>query len=491
MLKNFYKTNKNQAFYISLKNNKLTQIDICFNKKEKENFEYVYSVDLPDETPNLQIRLDIDKNILLKGFQLFTQNKEGQLEILDTGISDSLYGFYHEGSSLVYNPKMLMNIDEYDFTRIVESNMIDPDYFQLDYIFTASEDSLTEPTKISTFIQSKNKQTTLTFKPKNGTHSVYFHPGMLQLQPSYFYFKAIPENFKISKFLIIQNKNNSGQNTLKPLPADLGSINQFKQSNWRNEKYELFSWNLYPNVLIFDTLDYEVQSRFFKRLAFFTEKKGYIGQVLDNASLENKHGWNAHDYKALDLARFFTIATAKSINLFPEEWLLRNILLEQSIISQSASEYLPNTGAVISVSRASGRDLHKTLLAHEALHGAFFTNSAFRLGVENLWQGLPYSQKEMWKMFFSTLSYNPEDELLMANEYMAYLLQYERKTSFAYLNDYKIPQAASRHPELASILLGPINNNPHLILDLHSQIEDIAYRTAGLRGGLNSCLEIP
>ena len=78
----------------------------------------------------------------------------------------------------------------------------------------------------------------------------------------------------------------------------------YDPEHWRQPDYELFSWTRFPGILIMDTASYAVQSRFFKRLAFYVEKRGYRGRLIPEEEFAGLHGFNAHDYRAEDLARF-------------------------------------------------------------------------------------------------------------------------------------------------------------------------------------------
>ena len=55
----------------------------------------------------------------------------------------------------------------------------------------------------------------------------------------------------------------SEKNILKPFVCDPGLIIGWKAENWRSHDYELFEWNKFPGVLIFDTRSYSVQDAFF------------------------------------------------------------------------------------------------------------------------------------------------------------------------------------------------------------------------------------
>ena len=62
---------------------------------------------------------------------------------------------------------------------------------------------------------------------------------------------------------------------------------------------------------------YEIQDAFFKRLAFFVEKAGHAGRIESLSALGGLHGYNAHDYRAEDLARFFDTARRRTPAGFP------------------------------------------------------------------------------------------------------------------------------------------------------------------------------
>mgnify|MGYP000928978100 CR=1 FL=1 len=73
----------------------------------------------------------------------------------------------------------------------------------------------------------------------------------------------------------------------------------------QGEEYRWYRWDLLPSVILFDFRNYDIQDAYLKRLAFFVEKRGFVGRLAPNQEIAPLHGWNAHDYKAEDLARFF------------------------------------------------------------------------------------------------------------------------------------------------------------------------------------------
>ena len=192
--------------------------------------------------------------------------------------------------------------------------------------------------------------------------------------------KSLPERIVIEQtnadFDLVSAEIITADKNLPPT-ADIGHIifSDFSDS----EAWNVYSWNLVPEVIIFDTRDYNVQSRLFKRLAFFVEKPGYVGTIVSNENLEGKHGWNAHDYKAQDLAEFFSLTEDMGFKLNDEEVFLRDLLLKQNIISPGSGDdtYKAGKGAVLSVSRQTEASWRYRFLTHECLHGLFFTDSQY------------------------------------------------------------------------------------------------------------------
>ncbi|MDR2021175.1 MAG: hypothetical protein LBQ14_10485 [Treponema sp.] len=242
----------------------------------------------------------------------------------------------------------------------------------------------------------------------------------------------------------------------EPVPADPGLIIDYPRRAWRDSRFEIFRWDRFPLVLIFDTADYALQDRFFKRLAFFVEKAGFRGRLTPDAEIAGLHGWNAYDYRAEDLARFFEAARTANFLLLPEEQELKRILLDNGIIREGgvpaggvpaggvpaggvpaggvpaggipaggipADGIVPGTGAVISISRESNDYLRGLFMAHESFHGLFFIDEDFREFSRRRWEALPQTARRFILSYFDYSQYDLTDAYLMVNELMAYCLQ--------------------------------------------------------------------
>jgi hypothetical protein len=208
------------------------------------------------------------------------------------------------------------------------------------------------------------------------------------------------------------------------IPADPALILGYDPSRWRDRRYEVFRWDRFPSILIFDTADVEVQDRLFKRLAFFVEKSGYTGRLMEDRELEALRGWNAHDYRAEDLAAFFETAREGSFPLSTEERELEGILLGGGILERSLSgSFMAGRGAVISLSRESPDYLRSRFMAHEGFHGLFFIDEDFQEFCRRRWRELAPAAKRFILSYFDYQGYNTKDAYLVINEYMAYCLQ--------------------------------------------------------------------
>jgi hypothetical protein len=211
---------------------------------------------------------------------------------------------------------------------------------------------------------------------------------------------------------------------LMPIPADPGVVLDYPREHWRDPRYEVFRWDAFPQILIFDTADYEVQNDLFRRLAFFTEKAGFRGRLLSDAEIASLHGWNAHDYRGEDLAAFFEIARETGFPLLPEERELERILLEAGIILQGGGgRILPGEGAVISISQESPDYLRSQFMVHEGFHGLFFIDEDFREFSRLRWENLSSQAKRFIRSYFDYQHYDIGDPYLVINEFMAYCLQ--------------------------------------------------------------------
>ena len=269
---------------------------------------------------------------------------------------------------------------------------------------------------------------------------------------------------------------------LHPLPADPGALLLYDQESWRQPDYELFAWSRFPRILIMDTASYATQSRFFKRLAFFVEKQGYRGRLVSDQEFADLHGFNAHDYRAQDLARFFQAAREQLFSLNPEEELLKQILLANGIIRDDGV-FSPGRGGILSISRSSYPLLRRHLLTHECAHGLFFSLPEFREASFQAWDRLPEQEQQFWKLFFRWMRYDTDDPYLTVNEYQAYLFQQPRSGVRYYFTVLTPSRLISSYPDEASWVRELIRSDPQRFTRAFDYLETSLVRIAGVEGG--------
>ncbi len=303
-------------------------------------------------------------------------------------------------------------------------------------------------------------------------------------------FASTENGSKIASILLRKNSPelnpDENKKVLFPLVSDIGMVVDWNRKNWRCNDYELFKWENFPDTLLFDFADYKVQNEFFTRLAFFVEKTGYKGTLVSNDFVENQHGYNAHDYKAEDLAAFFNKVRKENFAINEREQLLKEILLANGIILQNEDgSYKEGKGSIISISRESPDYLRWRLLAHESWHGIYFGDEKFRNFVENIYVNFDHASMEFLKIFWETqrgLGYDRNDEYLMKNEFMAYLMQQNLASTSAYFaedlaNRWTVRQ---NEGELAEYVR---SNNGFYFVQAAESLNSYAFENWGLAAG--------
>jgi hypothetical protein len=254
-----------------------------------------------------------------------------------------------------------------------------------------------------------------------GRTAVFIPRGALPLEP----FPLVIEGDSYP-VLLVTEPGFARTFPVDPVPADPGLILAYRQEAWRDARYEVFQWERFPQILIFDTADYSVQDRLFKRIAFFTEKAGFRGRLATDAEIAGLHGWNAHDYRAEDLASFYEIARKTNFPLNGEERELLAILEANGVVKRKSNQDSPieaGSGAIVSISRESEGYLRSLFMTHECYHGLFFVDEDFRRFAASRWDGLDPVARRFLKAYFDMHRYDVADRYLMMNELMAYCLQ--------------------------------------------------------------------
>lgn len=323
--------------------------------------------------------------------------------------------------------------------------------------------------------------TELTVYLKKGEHRVYLFPwlsGHGAEETLAYRIGMPPSGFDSIRFTSMPLPSDP----FTPIPADMTAIMEYPRENWRDAEFELFAWNIFPDVLIFDTEDYGIQAGFFKRLAFFIEKKGYAGRILTDEELEGKHGWNAHDYRSIDLASFFQAASDRRVDLNEFELLLKEILIENGIILYNEAEdlYLPAGGGIISISRSSGDYLRELFLFHEGMHGIFFVSQDYRARCFDIWEGIPHNLRSYFESFFRWMNYDADNEYLAVNEMQAYLLQQKAENAEYYFRNHRSVPALLGNGNSGSEVGTLLGGDDTPFRDAAEQVRSALFETTGV-----------
>lgn len=284
-------------------------------------------------------------------------------------------------------------------------------------------------------------------------------------------------------------------NPWEPIPIDLEELQSWPIDLWRREDFELFSWSVYPGILWIDHRAYETQARMFKRLAFFVEKRGYQGRLLSNEQLRDRHGWNAHNYRPEGLAAFFNAAHASGFALNSEEIVLREIAVEHGLLVEGNREnsgldrWLPGSGGVLSISRSSFPSLRRLLTVHEAMHGVFYEEPAFRRAAFEWWdREMDTRERDFWQAFFSWVSYDPDDRYLMVNEFQAYLLQQGEAAADWYFGTRTADRLRAAQPQRAESIDLMLRDYPDTFVRAAAAVNESLFSVSGMVGGDPFCL---
>ena len=214
-------------------------------------------------------------------------------------------------------------------------------------------------------------------------------------------------------------------------------------------------------ILIVDFPDLGSQGRMLNRIAALIEKRNAPrDRVLNDAELESfiissgsspETFFYGHDYKAADLAKFFSLAESDGIELNESERDLRDLLLVQNFFRPQSGGYQMQEPeqALVTVVQQQADDpetradetvdsyLRDTILRHELSHGDFFTNKAYRDYCRRFWQReLTQKERMIFRDFLISADYDPGNEYIMINEMQAFMMHTldARAFSAAHLN---------------------------------------------------------
>jgi hypothetical protein len=447
-----------------------------------ETDEGVTEHEIPQTYANTEVRLPVAKGRAIKSFQVTSTRPECELSILRAGIADSFSGVRFGDSPLIgggislYVSKGTTYIREFSLPQAVPGDTA----VEITYGGAGRLNGATA----TLILYGGGERSVFTLdllqKSREGGEKVMLYPAMCRFPFNEIRIESDAPGFYLSSLILTPM---DADDTLRPLPGDLGNILLYDSRHWRNPSFELFSWDRFPGILVMDTLNYDIQSRFFKRIAFFVEKRGFQGRILDDKTIGPLHGWNAHDYRALDLAAFFDKAFKENFPLYEEERLLFKVLKANGVLKEGKEGIEPGLGGILSISQETDASLRRVFLVHEGYHGVFFSSTAYADEVAKIWDGLAPEEKDFWSRFLASKQYNVADGYLLVNEFQAYLMQQSPGLADSYFKKYIIPQMIKNDGKLEPILSGLTGRYPDTFLRNAQAVEDAAERTTGVIAG--------
>lgn len=186
-----------------------------------------------------------------------------------------------------------------------------------------------------------------------------------------------------------------------------------------------------PEIVVVQFGSLGEQARTLNRAAAMIERAGFPrDRPLANAELDSRirAGGNSpdnlyygHDYRAMDLLRFFEEAEHAGLLLTDQELTLKREMRRWG--------WRPGTnGALISLVRddpSTGvdRGARATVLRHELSHGLYFVSPVYAGYVKQFWTSvLTSAERSHFRGFLRSEGYDTEIEDLVMNETQAYLM---------------------------------------------------------------------
>jgi hypothetical protein len=470
----------------------------CFSGKGGDFTIILFYSDSDEENPSIltctapagekvEFRVPLDEEKQLVSFEITSPKANEDFELLETGLTEPSRGFRRKNGVLLINPDLRVSSQapwllEYKPAAEERASLSHQSSLIIEYELKKGENAFSGELLLTEEKKTESEggiRYNITFRP--GLRRVVLPFPRIGFLPTTVQLKGLnPRNCRI---LTLEARD--ALSPRKPIESELGTVLKYPQERWRREEWELYRWSANPHFLILDTVDYAVQAGFFRRLSFFVEKSGFSGSLLTEEELGNMHGWNAHDYRAFDLARFFQLAEENRLDFTPEEKELRAILLKNDILERVDGVYHPGKGGILSISQESPAYLRRKFLIHEGMHGLFFSFPRFREGCFTLWDGLEEEEQQFFRIFLKKMTYDSSQLYLSVNEYQAYMLQQPVEEIEAYFRAHWASRQIWRdYPELGTWY----KDNPGIFETRAREVEALLYKTTGFKAADNFCL---
>jgi hypothetical protein len=216
-----------------------------------------------------------------------------------------------------------------------------------------------------------------------------------------------------------------------------------------------------PAIVVLDFPSLTQQGLTLNRVAALIEKaKLPRDRVLNDVELNEaitscgdtiESYYYGHDYRAADLAKFFTLAATENIQLNANELWLKSLLTQLGWLTTGAN------GALITLPAAIppiDQHTRAVILHHEISHGAFYTIPAYEAYATNFWNSLTPQDRADFTNFLGRQGYDTNNTNLMLNETQAYLI-FTRDPMF-----FNAAAVGMNEPQIETLRAGYIANIP-------------------------------
>jgi hypothetical protein len=225
---------------------------------------------------------------------------------------------------------------------------------------------------------------------------------------------------------------NTGPAPPAPIPIDTESEAQIDATQPCATKVSRFAAD--PAIIVIDFPSLTDQGLTLDRVAALIEKarlprSRVLNDVELNEAIYNcgdtiESYYYGHDYKAADLAKFFSLAAAENIQLNPHELWLKTLLTQLGWLTGNTLAAGAN-GAIITLPAATppiDQHMRAVILHHEISHGAFYTIPAYAAYATSFWYSLTDQHRAAFTSFLGRQGYDTSNTTLMLNETQAYLI---------------------------------------------------------------------
>lgn len=208
------------------------------------------------------------------------------------------------------------------------------------------------------------------------------------------------------------------------------------------------------DVYVFDFPSLTQQARTFNRITQLTEQQisepyprvlttPEIERYIDSLHRSQANFAFGHDIMVQELAQFFNLVERDKVALNPEEYELRDFLLERGLLRVWRGIYqaLRPTAVLLSIPQKQEahdgepritEDARYTIFLHEISHAEFYSNPYYAAYVRKFWSdSLIEEQRGAFRKFLEKYNYGTGSDELLVNEMQAYLMFTPDAASFS------------------------------------------------------------